>query len=96
MLNRNKVTKRNKLEEEIESVLDHISGLTPGTVEYAAAVSNLDALYKVRNLKMENRIKPEVVLAIAGNLLGIVLIMNHEKANVLSTKALGFVMKGRV
>ena len=96
MLNRNKIVKNRKLEEEIEVVLDHIKDLTPGTEDYAAALNNLEALYKIRNVKMEIRVKPETVLMVAGNLLGIVLILNHEKANVISTKALGFIMKGRV
>ena len=96
MLNRNKIVKNRKLEEEIEVVLDHIKDLKPGTEDYAAALNNLEALYKIRNVKMEIRVKPETVLMVAGNLLGIVLILNHEKANVISTKALGFIMKGRV
>lgn len=36
------------------------------------------------------------VVLVAGNLAGILLILNHERLHVVSSKALGFVLKGRV
>jgi hypothetical protein len=33
---------------------------------------------------------------IAGNLLGIVLILGYEKANIVTSKAIGFVIKGKL
>ena len=34
--------------------------------------------------------------ATPGNLMGIFLILGYEKANVITSKALGFIIKGRV
>lgn len=39
---------------------------------------------------------PDTVLVVGGNLLGILLILHFEKIGIISTKALGFVLKGRV
>ena len=44
----------------------------------------------------DNGIDANTVALVAGNLLGILLILNHERMHVISSKALGFVMKGRV
>jgi len=47
-------------------------------------------------LQPDWKISPDTVVIVASNLLGILLILNFEKLDVISTKALGFVMRGRV
>jgi len=42
------------------------------------------------------KVSPDTLLVVAGNLLGIVLILTYEKANIITTKALNFILKGRV
>jgi len=42
------------------------------------------------------KISPDTLLIVGANLLGILLILNHERLDIISTKALGFVIKGRV
>jgi len=42
------------------------------------------------------KIDPNTVLVVAGNLLGIVLILYFEKFDIIRSKAVGFVLKGRV
>lgn len=37
------------------------------------------------------KIAPEAILAVLANLIGILLIMNHERLNVISTKAINFI-----
>jgi len=47
-------------------------------------------------LKRDWKISPDTLLIVGGNLLGILLILNFEKMDIVTTKALQFVMKGRV
>lgn len=42
------------------------------------------------------KISPDTLLIVGANLLGILLILNHERLDIISTKALGFVIRGRV
>lgn len=42
------------------------------------------------------KVSPDTLMIVGGNLLGIVLILNFEKLDIISTKALGFVLRGRV
>lgn len=42
------------------------------------------------------KISPDVLLTVAANLVGIVLILKHEKIDIITSKALNFVLKGRV
>ncbi|GEM_PF-2660349 len=47
-------------------------------------------------LKTDWKVSPDTLLIVGANLLGIVLILYYEKLDIISTKALGFVIKGRV
>lgn len=47
-------------------------------------------------LKSNFKISPDTLLVVGGNLLGILLILNFEKAEIVTSKALNFVLKGRV
>lgn len=95
----NKITKRDKrtkLEQEIDSVINTMSYYKPDSNEYAAIAKNLETLYKAKSHDRCRHVSPDTIATIAGNLLGIALILGYEKANVITSKALGFVIKGRV
>ena len=59
----------------------------------------LDTLLKAKNDDKSRGVNKELIntlLVVFGNILGIVLILNYEKMGVVASKALGFVIKGRV
>lgn len=56
----------------------------------------LTFMEKYRDLTKKTRISPDTLAVVAGNLLGIMLILNHEKMNVITSKALAFVLRGRI
>lgn len=94
-----KFTKRDKqtnLEKEIDSVINKMSEYKPNTDEYTAITDNLEKLYKAKSYERDRNISPDTIAIIAGNLLGILLILGYEKANIITTKALGFVLRGHV
>ena len=41
-------------------------------------------------------ISPDTLLIVGANLLGILLILNYEKLDIVSSKAVGFILKARV
>jgi hypothetical protein len=42
------------------------------------------------------KVSPDALLAFFGNLTGILLILNFEKLDIIRSKAIGFVMKGKI
>ena len=96
VISMNKKDKRSNLEKEIDNVLGHMSELDPDSKEYSAMASNLERLFSAKSKEKDRKISPDTLAVIAGNLLGIGLILTYEKVNVIATKALGFVIKGRV
>jgi hypothetical protein len=96
MLKFTKRDKRTNLEKAIDMVIKNMANYSPDSEEYAAMAENLERLYKAKANECNRRVSPDTVAIIVGNLLGILLILGYEKANVITTKALGFVIKGRV
>lgn len=88
--------KRTPLEKEIDTVLDTMGNISPDSKEYEAMAKNLKVLYEAKALEKSKRVSPDTIAVVAGNLLGIGLILVYEKANIITTKAIGFVLRGRV
>lgn len=88
--------KRTDLEKEIHSVLCNMSTYLPDSEEYTKQAENLERLYKAKSYEKDRRVSLDTIAVIAGNLLGIALILGYEKTEVIRTKALGFVIRGRV
>lgn len=95
MFNKNKPENRPGLEKAIDDALTELSKVQAGTPEYKAILDEIEKLYALRLPEPEapKPVSKDAIIAVAGNLAGIILIINHEKLHVISTKALGFVGK---
>lgn len=83
-----------RLEEEINRVLLRMSAMNPTTDEYAATMKQFSKLVKLKEAKTSSRrISPDTLAIVAGNLLGVVVIVAYEKHNIVTSKALTFVQK---
>lgn len=91
-----KMDKRTNLEKEIDSVVKTMSEYDPCSVEYRDIATSLEILYKAKSHDRARHVSPDTIAVVAGNLFGLALILGYEKANVITSKALGFVIKGRV
>lgn len=87
--------KKHSLKREIESVLKRMSELSPDSDEYAKMAKNLETLYSAAS-KSKDKVSLDTIVTVAGSLLGIILIINHEQTGIITSKALGFIIKGRV
>lgn len=88
--------KRNKLDELIDLVEDQLLVMDVMSKDYKAVLNHLDQLHKLKTQKRGWKVKPDTMVQVAGSLGGILLILGFEKANVLTSKAVGFILRGRV
>lgn len=88
--------KRTKLEKEIDDVLNEMIYQDKSSKEYAKNVEHLERLYKAKGYEKPSRISPDTMLIVAANLLGIILILKFEKLDTITSRAVQFVLKGRV
>lgn len=93
-----KTMQQELLEREIERTMSVMRMTTHESKEYASMLHAAERLYEMleKQKKTPDRVSRDVRASIAANLAGIVLILSHERVNVITTKALGFVHKTKV
>lgn len=83
--------------EALTTALTELPSLSADSAEYTAAIKNIEALYSVRSSEKKRRaISADTALVVAGNLAGIIMILGYEKAHVVTSKALSFVLKSKI
>lgn len=83
------------LEKEIEAVLLDMKDMDINSDEYEVALNHLTILHEIKSKEKKWNVSPDTMAIVAGNLLGIILILKHEELNVITSKAMNFVIKGR-
>ena len=91
-----KLRKPDRRSEE-ESRLDKLLEQKLEEAESLEDITKISVLMERRRaLGDKKRISPDTMLIVGGNLVGIMMILGYEKANVLTSKALGMILRGRV
>lgn len=92
-----KLTKKDpsRLDQEIDRVLDLMSREDPETEKYAQWADQVTKLYKLKEIDSKQRVSKDALAAIAGNLLGIGMILSYERVHIVTSKAVGFVLKAK-
>lgn len=84
------------LDKAITAVYSDMEGFTSDTDEYDKMTDQLNKLLKLREeLTSGRKVSPDALAGVLANLVGIAMILHHEKVHVITSKALGFVMKAR-
>lgn len=82
------------LDEVIADLHQKLSVMHPITEEYSTIADQLVKLYKLRKeTESLNRPSADTLALIGANLLGILIIIGHERAHVITTKALSFLAR---
>lgn len=81
------------MDEEIERLAAKLGTISPLDEDYATILNRLSLLTKARAERNERAISIDTVLTVAANIAGMLLVLNYEKLNVISTKALTMVWK---
>jgi hypothetical protein len=82
-----------QLQAAIDAAYESLSHFSAEDPEYAKITAQLTALYALKEDKTKKRVSPDTLAMVFGNLLGIVLIVGHERANVITSRAITFVSK---
>ena len=85
----------NGLQKVFDALQDRLQKAQPDTEEYPKMVEQLSKLYKLKESDSPKRVDPNTALTVGGNLAGILLILQYERAHVITSKALSFVLKLR-
>ena len=96
MFNSKEVPRRQRLlESELERALTRLRTELPNSEDYPKMLTIVERLHELMDEEKPSSVSKDVMLTVAANLLGILLIIKHESVNVISSKALSFVMRPR-
>lgn len=82
------------LDDAIADVYADLRGLDPHTKEYAKAMKALMQLESLKPKKIQAPSADTMIIA-GANILGIGMIVGHERLSVITSKAINFVLKLR-
>lgn len=84
------------LQDLINDLQEQMLETNYDTEEYARMLNQLSTLYKLKELdRPKPQISRDTLVLVAGNLVGILMILNYEKVGVVTSRAIGFVTKLR-
>lgn len=83
------------LEEELVRILAVLPMHQADSVEYAKLLKSAERVYEMMDIRKPPSVSRETLLTVGANILGILLIIKHEDVNVITSKALGFVIRVR-
>ena len=83
------------LESELDRALVRLRTEMPTSEDYAKTLSLVERLNGMLDKDIPEAVSKNTMLIVGGNLLGIILILKHEHLNIITSKALGFVIRAR-
>lgn len=89
-----KTKSQKALDEEITRLTESLNKISDPE-EYAKTVDNIRLLCEAREKKDPASISTEMLIGVAANLLGLLVILNFERTGVVTSKALGFLWKNK-
>ena len=85
-----------EVDDEIKSVALDMSTLDMDSEEYSTRMKHLERLNGLRYAEERaNRISPDTVALVVGNLVGILIIVSYEQTHVMTSKAFGMLFNRR-
>lgn len=92
MFNR-KLRPKTDLEKAHDRALTELDAKEVTSEEYGTILDRAAKLHKMKEEENPDSISKETLLRVGANLLGILLIIHHERVNIVTSKALPFVQK---
>ena len=85
--------KQSKLDLAIDVLLGEM--LEPGYAadDWAKMIEQQTKNYQLKEQDSRSRPSADTLLIVGANIVGIILIIGHERASIITTKALGFIMR---
>lgn len=97
MFTKKPTTNKDGLTQAIDSLLEEMSALSGDDPEYAKMADQLTKLYTLKEVdhKVESnrRVSMDTLAVVGANLAGILMIVGHERANIVTSKALTLLTK---
>jgi len=86
---------KTELENAIDRLLTHMTKFDPDSDEFEKMTDQVVKLHTLKEAEKPESLSIDAKATIFANLAGILLILNHERAGIVTSKALSFITKLR-
>lgn len=83
------------LEYEIKRVLEELRTQGIGSQEYVKTLNALITLHEMRDRERPKPLSRDTLAVVGANILGIILIINHEYAHPIVSRAMSLLIRTR-
>jgi Glu-tRNA(Gln) amidotransferase subunit E-like FAD-binding protein len=87
-------TEQTVLENVLDRALRELSNHSIDSQEYAKILEMVVKLHKMKE-EESSSVSKDTILVVVANLLGIIMILKHEHANVITSRAMNLLLKPR-
>lgn len=84
------------LNDSIDRVLSEMNMVEPYSEEYEALLSHLERLIRLQKEEKSNRVSPDTMALVLGNLAGVLIIVMYERVHVITSRGLQFILRSRL
>jgi len=83
------------LDQQIDRAFRTMNSHLVGSEEYVSALHWATELVKLKKEQRSSAVSKDTLAIVAGNLLGIAMVIKHESLNVVTSKAMGLLLRPR-
>lgn len=85
--------KRTPVDDQIDAVLKEMDEKGVTSEEYPKLMTLLERLNKIKAQSRRDPISRDTIVMVAGNLMGILLIVAYEQKHVMTSKGLNYIIR---
>lgn len=86
-------TEKSPLDKAIEALLEEMPTHEADDDKYGQLMNRLERLYVLKAQEAPKHVTPDTMAIVAGNIAAVILIVGHERAHLVTSKALNFIKK---
>lgn len=87
--------KESKFDRPIDAILLQLNVEDPKSEEYAKLLTQLNGLMTLKDHEKINKVSPDTAWMVAGNLLGILIIVAYEQKHIIGSRGVNFILRPR-
>lgn len=84
------------LEIALDRAIRELSNHVIGSRDYILTMDQVVKLHRMKEEEKSESVSKNTLVIVGANLLGIILVINHEYANPIVSKAMNLILKPRV
>lgn len=87
--------KESKFDQPIDAILVELRQEKPDSEKYTSLLAQLDRLTQLKDRERINKVSADTAWMVAGNLIGILIIVAYEQKHIIGSRGVNFILRPR-